>query len=51
MSLIFEKEEDNMKKKLLIVATVCASLFVVAPAVSVSAAEVGVSQSLCKPPN
>ena len=29
-----------MKKKLLIVATVCASLFVVAPAVSVSAAEV-----------
>ena len=37
---IFEKEEDNMKKKLLIVATVCASLFVVAPAVSVSAAEV-----------
>jgi len=29
-----------MKKKLLIVAAVCASLFVVAPAVSVSAAEV-----------
>ena len=29
-----------MKKKLLIVATVCASLFVVVPAVSVSAAEV-----------
>lgn len=29
-----------MKKKLLIVAAICASLFVVAPAVSVSAAEV-----------
>lgn len=29
-----------MKKKLLIVAAICASLFVIAPAVSVSAAEV-----------
>ena len=30
-----------MKKKLVVVAAICASLFVVAPAVSVSAADVG----------
>lgn len=34
------KEETSMKKKFLIAVAICASLFVVAPTVSVSAAEV-----------
>lgn len=38
--LNFRKEKNDMKKKLLIVAAVCASLFVVDPTVNVSAAEV-----------
>lgn len=38
--LNFRKEKNDMKKKLLIVAAVCASLFVVGPTVNVSAAEV-----------
>lgn len=38
--LNFRKEKNDMKKKLLIVAAVCASLFVVGPTMNVSAAEV-----------
>ena len=40
MNLSFDKEESNMKKKLLIAAAICASLFVVMPMTNVSAAEV-----------
>lgn len=36
----FQKEETNMKKRFLIAAAICASLFVVGPTVNVSAAEV-----------
>lgn len=36
----FQKEETNMKKRFLIAAAICASLFVVSPTVNVSAAEV-----------
>lgn len=40
VDLNFKKEETNMKKRFLIAAAICASLFVVSPTVNVSAAEV-----------